>query len=256
VRRKGRVAKNTEGVVYAMSFKEIRKRDLVDNITRQYRLLLAYETKRDLSDRPKEVESANNEIGAIAQTLENYIEQYNEICRDEGAECSAEVRSIWEELQHLRRGQQQLIRKQDETLENIDQTRHRILLEIENTHRSLALSLLTALNEQEVRVVRSIMVEIDSNGLSQQEISEALNAIQTGYEELKAKSLTLVSQTANAEEVKKLWGTPDINVVGKLKLSIPLIPAILSYESELSFSIKQSLKSFWERHFKGGQVLL
>lgn len=239
-----------------MSFKEIRKRDLVDNITRQYRLLRAYESKRDLSDRPKEVESANNEIGAIAQSLAGYIEQYNEICRDEGADCSTEVRTIWEEIQHLRRGQQQIIRKQDETLENIDQTRHRILLEIENTHRRLALSLLSALSEQEVRVVRSILAEIDSDRLSRQEISEALNAIQIGYEELTAKSLTLVNQTTDADEVQKLWDSPDINAGGKLKLSIPLIPAILSYESELSFSIKQSLKTFWERYFKGSQVLL
>lgn len=247
---------NAERVVKGVSFKEIRKRDLVENITRQYRLLREYEAKRDLSDRPKEVESAKHEIGAIVQSLENYIGQYNEICRDEGVSCSAEVTSIWEELRHLRRGQEQVIRRQDETLENLDQTRHLILLEIERSHRSLVLSLLSALDEQEVRVVRSIIDEIDAEKLSPQEVSETLKAIQTGYEELEARSLPLVRQATNAEEVKKLWGSPDINAGGKLKLSIPLIPAILSYESELSFSIKQSLKTFWERYFKGSQVLL
>jgi hypothetical protein len=239
-----------------MDFKEIRKKDLMDNIARQYRLLHEYETKRDLSDRPKEIELSNNEIGVIARSLEGYIEQYEKICQEEGVPSPPEVRSMWEELRRLRQGQQQIIRKQDDTLATIDQVRREILTEIGRSHRSLALGLLSALDEQEVRVVRSIIGEIDSNKLSEQEMFEALKAIQTGYQELNAKSRPLTTRLADSEEVKKFWNSPDVNVAGKLKLSIPLIPTILSYEAELSFTIKQALSAFWERYFKGKQLLL
>lgn len=239
-----------------MDFRDIRKKDLMDNITRQYRLLREYETKRDLSDRPKEIELANNEIGVIGRCLEGYIKQYEEICQDEGLPSPQELRTMWGELRCLTEGQQQIVRKQDETLETIDQARGEILKEIGNSHRSLALTLLSALNEQEMRVVKSIVGEIDSNKLSEHEMSEALKAVQTGYQELDAKSLPLIVRPSDSEEMKRLWNSPDVNVAGKLKLSIPLIPTILSYETELSLTIKQALSAFWERYFKGKQLLL
>ena len=242
-----------------MSFKEKRRNDLMENISRQYKLLHEYERKRDLSDRPKEIEAFNNEITAITSSLEDYIAQYNRICQDDNTPCSPEVASIWNEIQHLKQGQQLIVQKQDETLAALDRIRHEILMKIEDSYRSLALNLLLALDEQEVRVVGAIIDGIEKNQLSEKEMAEALKAIQTGYAELQAKSLLVGSTTSGAEDTKQLpqvWNSPDLNAGGKLKLSIPLIPAILSYETELSVSVKQSLSDLWGRFIKGKQILI
>ncbi len=74
-----------------------------------------------------------------------------------------------------------------------------------------------------------------------------------GYEELQAKSLPLSG--TEAKKLPQVWNSPDVNAAGKLKLSVPLIPAILTYETELSLSIKQSLSALWERYIKGKQLL-
>jgi cytochrome c556 len=242
-----------------MNFKEKRRNHLMENISRQYKLLHEYERKRDLSDRPKEIEAFNSEITAIANSLEDYIAQYNRICQDDNTSCSPEVASIWNEIQHLKQGQQLIVQKQDETLAAIDRVRHEISMKIEDSYRSLALNLLLALDEQEVRVVGAIIDGIEKNQLSEKEMAEALKAIQTGYAELQAKSLLVSSTTGGAEDTKQLpqvWNSPDLNAGGKLKLSIPLIPAILSYETELSVSVKQSLSLLWGRFFKGKQILI
>lgn len=248
-----------EGETSSVNFKEKRKNDLMENITRQYKLLHEYERKRDLSDRPKEIEAFNSEITAITSSLEDYIAQYHRICQDDNTPCSPEVASIWNEIQHLKQGQQLIVQKQDETLAAIDRIRHEISMKIEDSYRSLALNLLLALDEQEVRVVGAIIDGIEKNQLSEKEMAEALKAIQTGYAELQAKSLSVSGTTSGAEDTKQLpqvWNSPDLNAVGKLKLSIPLIPAILSYETELSVSVKQSLSDLWGRFFKGKQILI
>lgn len=247
-----------QGVTSTMNFNEKRKNDLLENISRQYRLLHEYERKRDLSDRPKELESFNGEIKTIASSLEGYIDEYNRICQEDNLPCSKEVTSIWDEIQHLKQGQQIIVQKQDETLAAIDRVRYEISMKIEDSYRILALNLLSALNEQEVRVVGAIIDGIEKNQLSDMEMAEALKAIQTGYAELQAKSLPL-GDTNASEEAKKLpqvWNSPDVNAAGKLKLSVPLIPTILSYETELSLSIKQSLSTLWKKYFRGKQILL
>lgn len=242
-----------------MNFNETRKDNLLENIKRQYKLLQDYETRRDLSDRPKEIELANIEIKAITNSLEDYIGQYDRICQDKGEPRRPEITLIWNEIQDIKQGQHQIIKKQAEALAAIDNLRYEISMKIEASYRGLSLRLLSALNEQETRIAGMIIEEIDANQLSEQEISAALNAIQTGYEELRAKSLPLAGPIAVKDEVKELpqiWNSPDVNVGGKLKLSIPLIPPILSYETELSFSVKQTLSTLWGRYFKGKQVLI
>lgn len=251
--------RSLEGELSHMNFKETRKNDLGANINRQYKLLHEYETRRDLSDRPKEIELFIREIKSITRSLEEYIEQYNQICLDDGEPLPSGISAIWDELRGLKEGQQLIIKKQDETLEAINHSRDEIVMRIEKDHRNLAYALLSMLNEQETRITEAIVEGIDQNRLTDNEITEALGAIKKGYEELQSKALTLPNFNNASEEVKKLphvWNSPDVSTGGKLKLSIPLIPAILSYEAELSVSVKQSLSALWGRFFKGKQILI
>jgi hypothetical protein len=48
---------------------------------------------------------------------------------------------------------------------------------------------------------------------------------------------------------------PITDVKGKLKLNIPLIPLVLSYEKELSVDLKRVFNELWE-DLTTGQVLL
>ena len=50
--------------------------------------------------------------------------------------------------------------------------------------------------------------------------------------------------------LSKAWKSPDVSAGGKLKLSVPIIPKLLTYETELSISVKESLKKIWKRFSK------
>ena len=232
---------------------EIRKKQLMDNIKRQYKLLHEYEKKRDLSERPKEIELFNDEITNITQSLNEYIIQYNRICQVEGMTAPQEVASILTELQVLKQRQQQIISKQDETLIAVSQARNAILKRITTVYQDSMRVLLSALDEQETNIVQAIVEDIDQKQLTEIEMTELLTAIQQGYTELQQKALPISPAYEVSQETKKLpqvWNSPDISTGGKLKLSIPIIPKILTYETDLSVNVKESLNGFWKKFKK------
>lgn len=232
---------------------EFRKKQLMENINRQYKLLHEYEKKRDLSERPKEIELFNDEITNITQSLNEYIIQYNRICQVEGMTAPQEVASILTELQVLKQRQQQIISKQDETLIAVSQARNAILKRITTVYQDSMRVLLSALDEQETNIVQAIVEDIDQKQLTEIEMTELLTAIQQGYTELQQKALPISPAYEVSQETKKLpqvWNSPDISTGGKLKLSIPIIPKILTYETDLSVNVKESLNGFWKKFKK------
>ena len=113
--------------------------------------------------------------------------------------------------------------------------------------------LLSALDKQETDIVQAIIEDIDQRQLTEAEMEEFLMAIQQGYTELQQKALPISTAYAVLQETKKLpqvWNSPDIGTGGKLKLSIPIIPKILTYEAELSVNVKDSLNGFWKKFKK------
>lgn len=236
-----------------MNFNEIRKKQLMENIERQYKLLHESEKKRDLSERPREVELFNDEITKITQSLNDYIVQYNQICQEEGIAAPQEVASIWNELQVLEQGQREIISKQDETLMSISQARNAILDRITTENQDSMRILLSALDEQETLIVQAITEDVDQKQVTEAEMTEILKAIQQGYKELQEKAIPISSNDRVSQETQKLsevWNSPDISTGGKLKLTIPIVPKILTYEAELSVNIRESLKGFWKKFRK------
>lgn len=167
--------------------------------------------------------------------------------------------SISEILRQISESQEKILTRQDQTLEAIDSSRTEIMSRIESNFRDLAFVLLSRLNPQELQTTQAIVQSIDQKGLSDGEETELLNAIKEGTQELESKGLLLAKSSQVSKDVERLkpvWNSHDLATIGKLKLSIPLIPMILSYETELSVSVKQSLSTIWQRFFKGKQLML
>ena len=170
------------------------------NIKRQSRLLNEYEETRDLSDRPKEIESCNRQIEKIAKSLDGYIAELNQIYQEEGIETSQDVIRIGNKLQKI--------------------------------------------------FIKSIIEAIDQKQLTDAEMKEFLRVIQQAFKELEQKAPSdsavgkMLQESQNLPEV---WESPTKDTGEKLKVSIPIIPSILTYEAELSVNVKESLKKFWKK---------
>lgn len=88
-----------------MSLTEIRKKNLIENISRQYKLLQKYEEVRDLSNDPKEIERANREIASIKVIIKGYFDEYQQVCDREKSDIPQDLLSILVELQILGKDQ-------------------------------------------------------------------------------------------------------------------------------------------------------
>lgn len=233
-----------------MNFNDIRKKQLMENIHLQYKLLNEYEKKRDLSDRPKEIELFNDEVIRITQSLNDYIIEINQIYKGDNITTPQEVASIWNELQNLKKGQKEIIGKQDETLTVIDQTRNALLEETTAVYQNTMRIFLLALNEQDIHIVQAVVEYIDQKQFTEVEMIEILKVIQKGYNELQDKTIIISTDDAVLQQTQKLseaWKSSEINTDEKLKLSIPIVPTILTYEAELSINVKETLRGFWEK---------
>ncbi|MEA2206799.1 MAG: hypothetical protein QOE77_3575 [Blastocatellia bacterium] len=148
---------------------------------------------------------------------------------------------------------------QVQTLAAIDSSRIAIMSRIESNHHELASVLLSRLNPQELQITEALVQGVDQDRLSDEEETNLLSAIQRGTQELESKGLLRARSPQVSDDVEKLkpvWDSRDLATAGKLKLSIPLIPMILSYDTEVSISVKQSLSNIWQRYFKGKQLIL
>jgi Effector-associated domain 7/Effector-associated domain 11 len=166
---------------------------------------------------------------------------------------SEEATVILNELQALKHGQQQMLSRQEETLITLQAVQTSILGAISQSYRESIRVLLSAMSEQEIRTVQAIIDSTDRQQISVEEMENIRRAIIQGYKELKTKSLLVSQDRRIADEADHIAGGSmfqDMALSGKLKLSIPLIPTILTYETELSLNVKETLQSFWIKFSK------
>jgi hypothetical protein len=103
------------------------------------------------------------------------------------------------------------------------------------------------LNSDQLVVTRIALQEVDRDPDAPeftQLAEEVAAAVSTVQQQLVAKNTPAANQVA---EVAQVLQAPTTDLKQKLKLSIPIIPLILSYETELSLNITANLKGAWER---------
>ena len=97
--------------------------------------------------------------------------------------------------------------------------------------------------------MQSILDGIEANRVPKSELQETLSAVLQSLSEIKQNEAgyydsRLVSEAANLSEVVD---DPKLDVNHKLKVSIPIIPLILTYETEVELKSGLNLKTAWQR---------
>jgi septation ring formation regulator EzrA len=100
----------------------------------------------------------------------------------------------------------------------------------------------------ELQKVPSILDGMEVHRVPESELQEALSAVQQALSEIKQNKTgrydpQLVSEAKNLSEVVD---DPKLDAHHKLKVSVPIIPLILSYETELELKSGLNLKAAWQ----------
>ncbi|AFZ60302.1 hypothetical protein H6G54_07995 [Anabaena cylindrica FACHB-243] len=100
------------------------------------------------------------------------------------------------------------------------------------------------LEEAQIVEVEAVLKAIDSNQVSEEEIKLVVAQLKQAMASMRGKDFALPSGN---EAIIEALNYPTLDTKHALKVSIPIIPFILSYEGELGLSAGVKIREAWER---------
>jgi hypothetical protein len=193
---------------------ERRLQDLADNIRQDMNLLKAYEDELRYETDPRRLAGYRREIERQRESVTRYQQEYDELQKQVTGEPPAKMVDTADLLREMEAKQ-------------INQR----------------------LDQNQLATVLSIQDEIETYSVPENELQETLNALQPALLEIRQTEIGLHDSqlVTEAKSLSEVVDDPKLDVNHKLKVSIPIIPVILSYETEVEQKSGLSLKAAWQR---------
>lgn len=102
--------------------------------------------------------------------------------------------------------------------------------------------ILARLDAQHAAEVAALLDVLDAAAWTHDELASWLAPVSAALLEARSRAALPIEVNQTAELIE----APGLDVKHKLKLSIPLIPFLLDYESELEFDVRANLESAWQ----------
>jgi hypothetical protein len=104
--------------------------------------------------------------------------------------------------------------------------------------------IIVKLNENHLRELHQINKAITDKMLSEHEIEAFLLQLQSVISRISSYDLNPDSHS-DILKINEIIKSPQLNIENKLKLSIPIIPLILTYEANLGLDIQTEINKLW-----------
>lgn len=116
-----------------------------------------------------------------------------------------------------------------------------------NEQRILA-PILARLNEQHAEEVALIIDVFDATAITADELDHHLAVIDAALADVLEQSVRIADRelVASAAQMAEIISAPGFDVAHKLKLSVPIVPLLLSYEGEVSIGSGMDLEAAWQ----------
>ena len=191
---------------------ELRSEQLADNIRQDLNLLKSFEDELRYETDPRRLARYRREIGRQRESMTRYQQEYKELQKQVTGEPPAGMVDTADLLRQMEAKQ-------------INQR----------------------LDQNQLATVLSIQDEIETQSVPENELQETLNTIQQALLEIRQTGLYDLQLVSKAKSLSKVVDDPKLDVNHKLKVSVPIIPLILSYETEFELKGGLNLKAAWQR---------
>ncbi|MFZ0544720.1 MAG: hypothetical protein WAM60_04755 [Candidatus Promineifilaceae bacterium] len=238
---------------------EVRLQDLQSNIDREVELLREYEEQLTYEDDSRRLRKIQHEIERQKKTIAGYQQQAAEIQsrlsstpQQESGERQNQLDEISQKLSALSKqietAENHLAEGQKSIREDIRQQQEAVLAHIDAQYRQTVAVLVKKMDANQLEVTELLLDAADQQQIAQWE----------------AENLTLLAQQALVELKQLHEEQPDsaewqslLNALAKetgweqkLKLTVPLVPGVLGFESEIKMDVVPMLSQAWERLVK------
>jgi len=219
---------------------ELRTQQLADNIRQDLELLKGYEDELRYETDPRRLAKYRREIERQRESLSRYQQEYDDLQKQVIGEPPAEMQETEDQLRQMNDKLDDLLGGQKVMQDDLKDFRKILLARFDANEQAIISTIVQRLDQSQLATVQSILAGIETHSLLESELQETLNAVQ--------QSLSEISQVVSeAKNLSEMVDDPKLDVSHKLKVSIPIIPLILTYETEVGLKSGLNLKAAWQR---------
>jgi len=228
---------------------ERRIQQLADNIRKDMDLLNDYEDELRYETDPRRLARYRREIERQQESLSRYQQEYDKLRGQLTGEPPAGMQDTADMLRQMNAKLDGLIGGQKAIQDDLEDFRKTLLARFDDSEQTIISTIVQRLDQNQSATVQSILDEIETHHLPENDLQETLSAVLQALSEIKQNEAgyydsQLVSEATNLSEVVD---DPKLEVNHKLKVSIPIIPLILKYETEVGLKSELNLKNAWQR---------
>jgi len=134
--------------------------------------------------------------------------------------------------------------------EDLSGLRQAVLTRFDTSEQTIIATVIERLDQGQLATVQAVLDAIEAGLVPIGELEETLVAVQHTLSEIQQQEVALPDSILTSEEFEHLSevvDAPKLDVKHKLKVTVPIIPVILSYEGEVELKSGLNLEAAWKR---------
>lgn len=227
--------------------KALRLQHLKDTIDRALKLVKETEDALVVEDIPRRRARLEMDIKQLKALVGGYLEEHSELAAESPTDI--QVVSIGHSLEMLSGRIETLTTRIDALSDQHAIFSAHLIQQMKVLRNETLITLLSRPGPKDREVVASALKALADRPLQPVGSSEILGLVRIALAE--AERQVTGQEKAVVAEVSRIVEDPKIELNNKLKLSIPIIPFILSYEAECNLKTAANLRTAWKKFLRG-----
>lgn len=228
-----------------------RLRDLEEHIEKDFALLQEYEDLLGTEIDPKRKAGYRREIVSLKESANRYQQELNEIKSKTSELTETNNLNAVTRLEDMESQIGMLMNTQVSICDFLGNFRQEILNQYSTSERNIIQSITRKLEDDQITTIKFILAALNNNQISELEINQILNDT---HETLLMIEQSNVNLSAEQQALAEVFSDPKLDSKHRLKVAIPIIPLLLSYETQIELGSSMNLSSVWQNlkaKFKG-----
>jgi len=227
----------------------VRIQHLADNIQKDLDLLKDYEDTLRLEDDPRRRAKYRREIEQLRESAASYKREYDELQIQVAGKSSVPMQNVEIQLQQMDTKLDTLLVGQETIQDSLINLRKAVLARFDANEQTIITTIVDRLDQEQLANTQAVLDGIAARQLADEEFQGTLGAIRDTINEIRQQGSFISDSNLNSkiEEISDVVDSPKLDVSHKLKVTVPIIPLILSYEGELGLKSGINLESAWKK---------
>ena len=222
---------------------------LADNIQKDLDLLKEYEDILRLEDDPRRRAKYRREIEQLRESAASYKREYDELQIQITGKPTVAMQNVEAQLQQMDTKLNTLLVGQKTIQDTLVNLRRTVLARFDASEQTIITTIVDRLDQEQLVNTQDVLDSIATRQFAENELRETIVAVRDTLNEIRQKEIfrSDFHLTSEIENISDVVYAPELDVSHKLKITVPIIPFILSYEGEMALKSGMNLESAWHR---------